>query len=270
MSESTLSKFEYGLTMAHQAMVRWMQRGMSWAVYNSTWREMMNLEVKIMEIGGELTSSELLIDSCVAAGYTGRDQKSVRQHIEELEQLGVAAPYAIPAMYWISPARIGGADRVVVVGDKTSPEVEFFLAFDADGGGYVTVASDHTDRALEKVSVSKAKQICDKVIGDTFWRLEDVGPKWDSISISSQVLDGGQWREYQNGRLSDILPYDKLLQLVQAEKDCGSSPAIFSGTVPVAGGEVCYTSGCRIALADDTLNRQIVKEYTITMLPDRS
>lgn len=231
---------------------------------------MRHFQITIKEQNGDRTTAPLSIDSCVAAGYTGRNQLAVQAHIEELKKLGVATPYAVPAMYWISPARITADEKIVVVGEQTSPEVEFFVAFDDRGQGYVTVASDHTDRALETVSVSKSKQVCDKVLGDTFWRLHDVKNHWDDITLFSQVEINGKWREYQKGSLGDIMHHEELLQRVRAEKPAGKAPAIFSGTVPLIGGDPEYTSACRIEMHDPRLERTIIKEYHIITLPDRS
>lgn len=231
---------------------------------------MLKFQIIIKEKSGDTATALLPIDGCVAAGYTGRNQQAVQTHIDELKQLGVATPYAVPAMYWISPARITADEKIVVVGEQTSPEVEFFMAFDDKGQGYVTVASDHTDRALETVSVSKSKQVCDKVLGDVFWRMHDVENHWDDIELWSQVRKNGEWREYQKGSLGDIMHHEELLHRVSAEKPAGKTPGIFSGTVPLIGGDPVYTSACKIVMHDPRLERTIIKEYQIITLPDRS
>jgi hypothetical protein len=213
---------------------------------------------------------DLQMDSCVAAGYTGRNQTMVQAHIKELRELGVPTPYAIPAFYWISPDRLTTNQSVYVVGGQTSPEVEFFLAEDSNGSLYITVASDHTDRELEAVSVGKAKQICDKVLGDFFWNVNDIADHWDEIQIRSSVFRDDKWISYQSGNLAQILHYKDLLDLTHREAPAGKHPALLSGTIPVIGGEAVFTSACEITLADPVLNRAITKRYEITALPDRS
>lgn len=231
---------------------------------------MLEYEALVKEKNGKTTNTELVIDCCVAAGYTGRNEASVQMHIDELKKLGVATPYSVPAMYWISPARITNANEIFVIGKETSPEVEFFLGWDEHGAAYVTVASDHTDRALEAVSVSKSKQACDKILGDLFWRIDDIADHWDEIKICSQVKKDGVWVEYQKGYFGDIMHYSKLKDKVYKEKQAGKSPGIFSGTLPIIGGDPVYTSSCRIMIADLQLEREIAKDYQITSLPDRS
>ena len=97
-------------------------------------------------------------DACVAAGYTGRDQAGVLAHVEELRKIGVPAPEKVPSMYWVEPERVSNTGLLWVVGEFSSGEGEVFLARDKGNNLCVTVASDHTDRALETVSVAKAKQ----------------------------------------------------------------------------------------------------------------
>lgn len=213
---------------------------------------------------------KLQMDSCVAAGYTGRNQNMVQTHIDELKKLGVAAPYDIPALYWICPTRLTNSQVLQVVGDQTSPEVEFFLAEDGNGSLYITVASDHTDRELETVSVGKAKQVCDKVLGDYFWKVDDITDHWDEIQIRSEVLKNDKWIPYQSGTLAQILHYNDLLKLIRQDSPAGEHPCLLSGTIPVIGGDTVFTSACEITMVDPILNRVITKRYEITALPDRS
>ncbi len=221
-------------------------------------------------IGEEKETVPLQIDSCVAAGYTGRNQDMVQAHIDELKKIGVPTPYDTPAMYWISPARLSNDQELYVVGEQTSPEVEFFLAENGNGTFYITVASDHTDRELETVSVGKAKQICDKILGDSFWKLADIADHWDEIQISSRVQKNDQWVLYQSGALSQILHYEDLLDYIKKDLPSGKHPALLSGTIPVIGGDAVFTSACEITMTDPVLNRNISKRYEIVTLPDRS
>lgn len=208
---------------------------------------------------------------CVAIGYAGRDQASVVAHVEELKAIGVPAPSSVPSMYWIDPTRVSSDRELSVVGDGCSGEVEFFAAFDAAGDMYFTIASDHTDRKLETISVSKAKQCCSKIIGDVFWRYEDVKDHWDDIILRSWVQEPGDKEErvYQDGRLSMLLMPEKLLEL--AKKDALSEGVIsyFSGTIPLAG-EISYRGSFRTELEDPILKRTIKHRYEVIQLPDRN
>lgn len=224
----------------------------------------------VIQPDGRKDPVQLQMDCCVAAGYTGRNQKHVQAHIDELKKLGVPTPYSTPAMYWISPARLTTREQIIVVGEETSPEVEFFAASDSNGNFYITVASDHTDRELEAVSVGKSKQICEKVIGDDVWLVDDVRNQWDDIKIESKVLVNDEWRLYQSGTLGEIMQLADLLSLIQNDQPAGRQPALLSGTIPIIGGDPIYTTSCQIMMIDSVLNRKLTKEYKILSLPDRS
>lgn len=150
----------------------------------------MELKVRAVRADGTAEQVTLCFESCVAIGYAGRNQESVRRHVEELERLGVPRPSSIPSMYWVSPEQVMCAERIQVVGNETSAEVEFFMAPDAEGKLYLTVVSDHSDRRLESVSVSKAKQICPKIIGSEFWALDDVREHWDDLRLICRARQG--------------------------------------------------------------------------------
>ncbi|CAM1379921.1 hypothetical protein FF3_01262 [Fretibacterium fastidiosum] len=170
-------------------------------------------------------------------------------------------------MYWIEPERISAASSVWVVGNKTSGEGEVFLARCSQGNLHVTVASDHTDRALETVSVSKAKQIATKLVGAIFWRVDDVRDHWDEIEL--RVWNDG--KIYQEGTLGQMLPPEALLELAEEDSPVkGGRISLFSGTLPVIGGGLVYGSRYVLSLRDPVLNRELWHEYAVQVLPDRN
>jgi len=223
-------------------------------------------------LDGYYRDIELYWDYCVATGYTGRDQEGVRRHIEELERIGIAAPYNIPAMYWIDPERVTSADILYVIGEKTSGEIEFFLASDRDGDLYFTVASDHTDRELESISIAKAKQVCSKVISLSFWRFTDIRDHWDEISLKMEIsMDGFNFLVYQAGFLGQILPPERLFDLAKGDvPKSGAIISLFSGTLPLKSQSFIYGKCYRLSMEDPVLNRAIRKNYSVQILPDRS
>jgi hypothetical protein len=179
------------------------------------------------------------IQEVVLAGYTGRNQEGVRRHIEELLAHGVAAPERVPTLYRVSTDRVTEADQISVLGGDTSGEAEFFL-FDAGGELYVGVGSDHTDRDLERSSVSKAKQVCAKVIHREVWRYADVEEHWDHMTLRGYVGDDQADRIYQDDLVSALLSPPELVDLVT--KRIGrplDGVLAFSGTVPLVGELEC-------------------------------
>ena len=226
----------------------------------------MKYEVVTVRTDGNVTKRECDWRYCVAIGYAGRDQASVIAHVEELKAIGVPAPEMVPSMYWMDPTRMSPDTELSVIGGGCSGEVEFFAVFDAEGKMHFTIASDHTDRHLETVSVSKAKQGCSKIIGNVFWSYEDVKDHWDEIQIRSWITEPGQAeRPYQNGTLGGLLPPEELYAL--AEKDVkeltgGGKFAYFSGTVPPVG-KIAYHGPVRMELSDPVLKRSTQPTHNV-------
>lgn len=229
----------------------------------------MQLRAKARRADGREENVTLLFESCVAIGYAGRDQESVRRHVEELARLGVPRPASVPSLYWVAPEQVFCADRIQVVGDETSAEVEFFLAPDLGGNLYLTVVSDHSDRKLESVSVAKAKQICPKIVGPEFWALDDVRDHWNELRLSCYAYMPDKTL-YQSAPLSALLDWRELLELARADAPCAGPVAFCSGTVPVEGGAIRYADAWDIRLEDPVMGRTMEHHYTVVRLADRN
>ena len=229
----------------------------------------MRYEATVLRPDGRAKRTTLVWDLCVAVGYAGRNQEAVKSHIEELVKLGVPTPYSVPAMYWIAPERVFSQERLCVVGNSTSGEVEFFLARDEGGDLFMTLASDHTDRALESVSVSKSKQVCSKILAPVFWKVSDIREHWDRIEILSEIPDGKEYRIYQKGTLCDLLPPERLEELAREDAPFPGKMSLFSGTLAAIGG-IVYADSFMMTLSDPVLDRAIRFGYSIVALPDRS
>ncbi len=229
----------------------------------------MELKVRAVRADGAAEQVTLCFESCVAIGYAGRNQEGVRRHVEELERLGVPRPSVIPSMYWVSPEQVMCTERIQVVGNETSAEVEFFMAPDAEGKLYLTVVSDHSDRRLESVSVSKAKQICPKIIGSEFWALDDVREHWDDLRLICRARQGDV-TPYQDAPVGSLLNWSELLELARADAPCAGPVAFCSGTVPVEDGNIRYADAWDIRLEDPVMGRAIEHRYEVIRLEDRN
>jgi hypothetical protein len=179
------------------------------------------------------TAFSLEPEILVVAGYTGRDQGSVLAHIRELAEHGIEPPDAVPSFYALSPDLLTQDDRLVTTADETSGEAEVALLI-VDEAVYVTVGSDHTDRAAERIDVALSKGTCHKVLARTAWRLADVVDHWDSLRLRSWI-DGEENNPYQDGSTETLLaPLDLLAAIPWKRR-----PACFvvlCGTVPAIGG----------------------------------
>jgi hypothetical protein len=175
------------------------------------------------------------IDSLVIAGWTGRDREAVEHHIAELEAIGVARPSTIPSFYHVGASLLTTADRIDVIGAASSGEVEIVL-LSLPEGLYVGVGSDHTDRHIETVSVTAAKQMCPKPLGRMLWAFDEVEAHWDELILRSWVTANGVRRPYQEGAAARTLPPRELMSRYRGETG-GLSPGtvMFCGTLPVYG-----------------------------------
>ncbi|MGB7630687.1 MAG: DUF2848 family protein [Candidatus Deferrimicrobium sp.] len=199
------------------------------------------------------------------AGYAGRDQRGVRAHIEELAKLGVPAPPRTPIFYRVSPTQVTTAGNIQVLGEQTSGEVEFAV-FRLGGEDYVTVASDHTDREVEKTSIPQAKQLCPKVLAPHAWPVRQVQDRWDALQLRSYIsaADGSGRRLYQEGSAGSLMSLEELRGALQA--DTGADPLmclLLSGTIPVVGGEMVCAARFEMELVDPATGAALRHSYTI-------
>src|SRR5215471_18571498 len=84
----------------------------------------------------------------ICAGYSGRSQDAVMEHVRELAALGMPVPESTPIFFPVSEYLATTGTHVTVQDRFTSGEAEFVLLF-CNGETYVTCGSDHTHRGLE-------------------------------------------------------------------------------------------------------------------------
>lgn len=220
----------------------------------------------------QINQSPFTVRHLAIAGWAGRDQAAVQHHIDELAALGVAPPSEIPLFYYVSPLLATQDNYIDFLGSSHSGEVEICLLCDDAGELWVSIASDHTDRALEAYSVAASKQICAKPIAQEAWRLTDVLAHWDMLEISANIEIDGNTRLYQHSTIAQLRHIDDLLhrlpeQLRNAEGKPLSGLLLLCGTVPAIGGIACQADKFSIQLYDPIRKRSISHHYHISNLP---
>jgi len=220
-------------------------------------------EIEIMvETAGGIRTIPYKFGCLFCAGYTGRDPEKAWQHINELRDLGVPPPPAIPTIYRVGLDRLVFEKTIEVQGGKSSGEVEFVLLVDKNNI-YVTIGSDHTDRELEKLDIPKAKQISNKVCPNHFWEYSTVRERWDSITIQCWAKRNGEKVLYQSGNVSQILSPEKILAEVRERvpQPLGNY-MVFSGTM--AGIDGLYESSHYwLRMTDPVMKRNIEFDYAV-------
>ncbi|MFA7744367.1 DUF2848 family protein [Salinicoccus roseus] len=200
-------------------------------------------------------------------GYAGRNKDKTWEHIEELKKIGVPEPKTVPELYHLSDTLMTTDARIKIIGDETSGEIEIVLVTDEQGNLSVTVGSDHTDRALETVSIHKSKQLCAKPIGKKQWKFEDVEEEWDDLLLYSEVLKDGEWQKYQEDKVSAIIPLEEIYQFLKKNDVELKNSVIYCGTVPLLNGFV-YGEGFKGGLYSEKKKESIEIEYKIEKLKE--
>ena len=195
------------------------------------------------------------------AGWTGRDTDAVAHHIAELAAIGIPAPSTTPLFYRVAASLLTQAARVEVLGTETSGEAEPFL-LRAGGRLWLGIGSDHTDRALERVSVAASKQVCPKPVGTTLWSFETLSHRLDTLVLTSEIEEDGTWYLYQSGTLAAIRSLAELLQAVPLPE----GQAMMCGTLAAIGG-IRPARRFRAKLEDPETGRSLALDYETKVLP---
>ena len=192
----------------------------------------------------------------VIAGWTGRDEQSLRKHIRELEELGVKPPKTTPIFYRVSANLLTQSNEIQVSGPDTSGEVEFVLLQGSELR--VALGSDHTDRKAETIGVSLSKQLCAKPVSRESWRYDEVRPHWERLMLRSWT-DG---KLYQEGPVTAIRSPEDLMSRYPLKPGY----AMFCGTLAAKDG---IRGGERFTmeLEDPVLKRKLSHEYRVRVLP---
>ncbi len=214
---------------------------------------------------GTIEKVAVEIKDLIIAGWTGRDVTALNHHIEELKAIGVQPPSRVPIYYRASAQMLTQADRIQVLGDDSSGEVEPVL-IGADNRLWVTVGADHTDRKVESYGIAVSKQMCAKPIGRTAWRFEEVEPHWDRLMLRSFIQEDGRKVLYQEGTLAKIRDPRELIFGWKDEKRLPMGAVMFCGTMPAIGA-IRPSPRFEMELDDPVLGRKISHAYEIEALP---
>lgn len=198
----------------------------------------------------------------IVAGWTGRDEKAVQHHIDELAAIGVAPPSEVPLFYRVSNSLLTTNPQIEVLGGASSGEAEP-LVLKHSGKLWLGLASDHTDRQLETTSVAASKQICAKPCATALWDFSLLEPRLERIGIRSWIREGGDWTLYQDGTIGQIRPLKDLI----AAADLQDGWAMLCGTFAAIGG-VRAAADFRATMTDPDTGAEISLEYTARALPE--
>ena len=215
------------------------------------------------------STASVAVTRLLNAGYAGRAQEEVAAHVAELAELGVPAPSVTPALYPVSPYLAAQVDEVPAQHGRTSGEAEWALvvAGDAPEDLLLTVACDHTDRALEVHGVAWSKNAGLDVLGRGAWRLVDVEDHLDQIRLRAWVShdDGGE-QLIQDSPLAALLPPRYWLD--EARELLVPGSVLLSGTVAMVPGVDQFAQRWRVELSDPITGATLELAYAVDRMPE--
>jgi len=208
---------------------------------------------------------EIDVQELIIAGWAGREQAGIDEHIEELKAIGVTPPSSTPLFYRVAADQLTTAATVQVLGDESSGEVEVVL-IGTPQGTLVSIGSDHTDREAEAWSVAHSKQVCAKPVSRQVWTLESVIDHWDQLTMASYATFNGEEVLYQQGGVTGLLhPQELLRRFGLDQPQLAPGQAMLCGTLPVIGG-VRPSEAFRVVLEDPVTGRKIEHFYNTKTL----
>lgn len=205
------------------------------------------------------------IEAVIVAGFTGRDRRQVEAHVHELRAAGVPTPAQTPSFYLASPDALRQTDAIVTTHRDTSGEAEVALLMHGDEI-FVSLASDHTDRAAEALDIPLSKLACPKIVARSAWPLGQVQGHWDELEIRSWIAENGRRVLYQEGCAAELLRPGELL----AQTPFGRRPRSFvmlAGTLAALGG-IRGSNHFWAELRDPRLNRSISLDYRVEVIAE--
>ncbi|MFC9334286.1 DUF2848 domain-containing protein [Arthrobacter sp. NPDC057009] len=222
-----------------------------------------------MSLKFTLPSGEALavdVVNLLNGGYAGRHQEHVRAHVEELALLGVPAPTVTPTMYPVSPYLAQQATVVPVQHEKTSGEVEWAIVVAEDGRILLTLACDHTDRALEVHGIAWSKNASPDVLATDAWFLDEVEDHIDELTLTAWVTNDGVEEKIQAASFADLLPPAHWVQVLKERDLLKPGTVLISGTVNMIEGVNQFADSWRAELQDPKLGRTIALHYDVVQM----
>ena len=212
----------------------------------------------------KLINLEAKIENIYICGYTSSNQQALQDHIDELKKIGVTPPDKTPMLYKKANLYPAVNTGIRVISDDTSGEVEYFLLLQNDKI-YLGLASDHTDRGIEKYDVEKSKQVCPVVLSDVVWDYSEI-KEWKSLTLKSWAAQGNEKILYQEASLEIFMKPEEIIDFVKEEiqSDVNNS-IILCGTPPLIPEQIIYTNKFYCELSNGS-GMKISLEYEITRI----
>ncbi len=216
----------------------------------------MILNLHLIHEDWEIEPITFEFDRLILGGWTGRNERDVLAHIEELKSLGIPPPDKVPSFFHVGTNLLTTSNLIDVLDEDNNGEVEYVLLLEKGEPRYLTVGSDHTDRKLERSSFLLSKQLYPKIIPPIVWSYDEVVKHWDELLLRMKV----------DGKLAQKSGVRALLSPEDLVKKAGigeRNAVLFSGSISWIKGMV-FGREYMIELEDPVLDRKISYRYRIS------
>ena len=132
----------------------------------------------------------------------------------------------------------------------------------------LTVACDHTDRALEVHGVAWSKNASPDILGEKAWRLDDVRGHLDDISLRGWVGEGESEELIQDSTLGALLTPDYWLEVLRERGLDTPGTVLISGTVAMLPGVDQFAPHWRVELTDPVTGDSIKAGYRVRRMAE--
>lgn len=224
------------------------------------------LSVHINRLDGTSTPANFAVSRMYNFGSATRDPETAVAHQQEVAKSGIHIAFDVPAprIYPIALHALTSDDEIFVQSDRTSGEVEIVIY--VGDTLYVGVGSDHTDRALETVSIPGSKQACANHLTPVFWPYDEIRDSWDSCILRSWVDD----RLYQEVGVDAFLKPEDIVSLLRERVNNVPDRdfLIFCGTIVSVDKSLGFGAEWRYQIDAPNENRRIDATYQVVDLLD--
>ncbi|MBO6759188.1 MAG: DUF2848 family protein [Roseibium sp.] len=219
------------------------------------------IDVQVSRIDGSVSNARFAVKRMYNFGSATRDPQVAVAHQEEVAKSGIHIAFDVPAprIYPIALQALTSDDEVLVQSDRTSGEVEIVIHVGDEI--YVGVGSDHTDRALETVSIPGSKQAVVNHLAPVFWPYDEIRDSWDDCVLKSWVDD----RLYQDVGVSAFLRPEDIIALLR-ERVNGVPDRdfmIYCGTIVSVDKALGFGTNWRYQIDSPSTGRRIGATYQV-------
>jgi Protein of unknown function (DUF2848) len=116
--------------------------------------------------------------------------------------------------------------------------------------------------------VARSKNAGPDVLARRAWRLADVEPRLDDLTLRAWATHDGTESEIQNGTLAELLTPAYWVDVLRSHDALTPGTVLISGTIPMAPGVDQFADAWRVELGDPATGDTIRLAYDVHLMPE--